>query len=387
MGNGEAAAVAHLKLKAKLAEAERRLAVASKNLGELGCRIVTRCPSCNGQFLFIGTGGHLTCSSLDCKEPSVGSAVEQLKAERDDLARRLPEGMKDCTIRFLKCEKGHGRLTADNWVDHGCYVCQLADAERRATGGQGVAQHYRKYCEEVESFSQEIQAKLAEAERRADTWEAEEKITAGLLKDAEQRAENAHKLMRRHRRPTHGPCCTCQVCGLGHDECRCDLDDAIERTEKLERERDDFQAGMGDLAKAMGKLEAQNAELRQSERTLAQQRDKANENLARVTAMNSELRRALEEVEDFAPSCSRGHHGDECMNAAAHERALRALASDGSTVPECAKCSELRVTLGDLVTHADMPEMEPTTSERYKAAKEAFERADHILASDGSAAE
>jgi len=34
------------------------------------------------------------------------------------------------------------------------------------------------------------------------------------------------------RKPTHGNCCTCQTCGHGHDECRCDygLADWIGRT-------------------------------------------------------------------------------------------------------------------------------------------------------------
>ena len=42
-------------------------------------RIVTRCPSCGGQTLFIGKGGHLTCSLLICKQPSVDAAVDSLK--------------------------------------------------------------------------------------------------------------------------------------------------------------------------------------------------------------------------------------------------------------------------------------------------------------------
>jgi chromosome segregation ATPase len=53
------------------------------------------------------------------------------------------------------------------------------------------------------------------------------------------------------------------------------------------------------LKARIAELEAQNAELRQSERTLAQQRDRAHENLARVTAMNVELRRALERGKDM----------------------------------------------------------------------------------------
>ena len=41
--------------------------------------ITTRCPSCRGKTLFIGTGGHLTCSFIGCKEPGVGRAIWALK--------------------------------------------------------------------------------------------------------------------------------------------------------------------------------------------------------------------------------------------------------------------------------------------------------------------
>ena len=37
---------------------------------------------------------------------------------------QLPDGMKDCTIIFKECDKGHGWLTATNWVQHGCSTCE-----------------------------------------------------------------------------------------------------------------------------------------------------------------------------------------------------------------------------------------------------------------------
>lgn len=39
--------------------------------------------------------------------------------------QQLPEGMKDCTIWFKECAKGHGRLTAKNWVQHDCWHCEI----------------------------------------------------------------------------------------------------------------------------------------------------------------------------------------------------------------------------------------------------------------------
>lgn len=38
---------------------------------------------------------------------------------------QLPEEMQDCTVRFVECPEGHGRLIATNWVDHGCPSCTI----------------------------------------------------------------------------------------------------------------------------------------------------------------------------------------------------------------------------------------------------------------------
>lgn len=44
--------------------------------------IITRCPSCSSRgTLFVGTGGHLTCSVIDCPEPSVGDAITRLRGK------------------------------------------------------------------------------------------------------------------------------------------------------------------------------------------------------------------------------------------------------------------------------------------------------------------
>ncbi len=42
----------------------------------------------------------------------------------ESLREQLPAGMKDCKIVFLECDKGHGRLSAANWIDHGCGFCR-----------------------------------------------------------------------------------------------------------------------------------------------------------------------------------------------------------------------------------------------------------------------
>lgn len=45
-------------------------------------------------------------------------------AEAEQLRAQLPDGMKHCTILFKECEKGHGWLTATNWVQHCCPTCE-----------------------------------------------------------------------------------------------------------------------------------------------------------------------------------------------------------------------------------------------------------------------
>lgn len=49
-------------------------------------------------------------------------------------------------------------------------------------------------------------------------------------------AESEAKKWRRIRTPTHGPCCTCQGCGLDYDSCRCDLDDVADQLEEARKE-------------------------------------------------------------------------------------------------------------------------------------------------------
>jgi hypothetical protein len=59
------------------------------------------------------------------------TAVDVFDAEIGRLSAQLPEGMQHCTIRFIECPVGHGRLTATNWVDHGCTFCELAALRER----------------------------------------------------------------------------------------------------------------------------------------------------------------------------------------------------------------------------------------------------------------
>ena len=54
-------------------------------------KITTRCPSCGGETLFIGSGGHLICSVIGCREPSVERCVAELYNERSRLEHELAQ--------------------------------------------------------------------------------------------------------------------------------------------------------------------------------------------------------------------------------------------------------------------------------------------------------
>ena len=62
-----------------------------------------------------------------------------LLAEVERLGGQLPEGMKHCTIRLKECRKGHGWLTAKNWIQHGCPTCRAEAAEKQLEQVRGLA--------------------------------------------------------------------------------------------------------------------------------------------------------------------------------------------------------------------------------------------------------
>ena len=62
--------------------------------------------------------------------------LEEVNADNDRLLAQLPADMQDCTILFKECEVGHGRLTAMNWIDHGCRQCEM---DRLTTALQKIA--------------------------------------------------------------------------------------------------------------------------------------------------------------------------------------------------------------------------------------------------------
>ena len=84
---------------------------------------------------------------------------------------------------------------------------------------------------DVESLHQQLTAMTEERNDLDDTRMGLEAELTDMTK-----ARDQWKGFATHRIPTHGPCCTCQRCGLDHDACRCDLDDVAAELETAQQE-------------------------------------------------------------------------------------------------------------------------------------------------------
>ncbi len=61
-----------------------------------------------------------------CDDHRGAGMILRLAADEiERLRAKLPTEMQECIILFKECERGHGRLTATNWVDHGCPHCEI----------------------------------------------------------------------------------------------------------------------------------------------------------------------------------------------------------------------------------------------------------------------
>lgn len=86
---------------------------------------------CMDGAAILRDGAMMTVDDIVGTLNALQARVAELEAERDELLSRLPDGMKHCTIVFKECEKGHGWLTATNWVQHGCPTCERDELRRR----------------------------------------------------------------------------------------------------------------------------------------------------------------------------------------------------------------------------------------------------------------
>ena len=77
-----------------------------------------------------------------------------LADEVERMTKQLPESMKRCTILFKECEKGHGWLTATNWVQHGCPTCESDALRARLTEIEEAAGPFVCLADELSSEAQ-----------------------------------------------------------------------------------------------------------------------------------------------------------------------------------------------------------------------------------------
>jgi hypothetical protein len=103
----------------------------------------------------IGAAGPTSAEDMARRMVAHASA---LRKELSSVRSQLPEGAENCTIRFIQCEKGHGRLTATNWIDNGCPHCAL-DAAREANDRKNVA--IKKMADELRPITFHLEQDLS----------------------------------------------------------------------------------------------------------------------------------------------------------------------------------------------------------------------------------
>lgn len=86
------------------------------------------------------------------------AAVEALQAQ-------LPAEMQECTILFKECEKGHGRLTATNWIDHGCQTCAMEALQRERDQWKEV---FERSCDDTAHLKAALDAERERSKKQAE---------------------------------------------------------------------------------------------------------------------------------------------------------------------------------------------------------------------------
>jgi hypothetical protein len=111
----------------------------------------------SGEWFLVGPNPGLL-SPMGKEFARMSDALMKTRAELEAVRKQLPEGMEHCTIRFIKCPDGHGRLTATNWVDNGCPHCDLEAA--RAANEQKNAT-IKKMSDELRPITFQLEQDLS----------------------------------------------------------------------------------------------------------------------------------------------------------------------------------------------------------------------------------
>lgn len=107
---------------------------------------------------------------------------------------------------------------------------KLEESDKCATLLSGALTCKNESVIELAGENERLRTENAELERKSEQWLQE----WAAMKVSRDNAliENAD-LRKYYRKPTHGPCCTCQNCGQHYDDCRCTLDEVADENEKL----------------------------------------------------------------------------------------------------------------------------------------------------------
>ncbi len=99
-----------------------------------------------------------------------------LETRIQEVESQLPEGMKHCTIVFKECDKGHGWLTATNWVQHGCPTCELATESTSIRAERDDLKdkyfHLLARSDKRKAEIDQLKTELAITKKRLAAWEA-----------------------------------------------------------------------------------------------------------------------------------------------------------------------------------------------------------------------
>jgi hypothetical protein len=80
-----------------------------------------RCPACNGASLFLGSGGYVTCSRLDCPNPTAADEQLHTHPAAEDALEELRRLLRGATYHRERAETRLDRVTAlhEQWVKAG----------------------------------------------------------------------------------------------------------------------------------------------------------------------------------------------------------------------------------------------------------------------------
>lgn len=113
---------------------------------------------------------------------SLGHLIE-METKIRDLEAQLPDEMQGCTVLFKECEKGHGRLTATNWVQHECLACESLEQQikrqdllRWMTDKNKLIKHLHKEIKELEERIEDMRILTVGQRDRIKELEGKEMI-------------------------------------------------------------------------------------------------------------------------------------------------------------------------------------------------------------------